>query len=139
MAHSNDLMQANGLTSSVVANANGDEQVMPMKDIPPPTVTATSSPRTLKIGEDLKSLDAKMYGAYWCSHCFEQKQRLGKEAFANVQYFECSKEGLNSQLGMCKNSKIPGYPTWEIGGKFFPGEMYLDELEDIIKDVRAKQ
>lgn len=127
----NEIMQANGLTSNVVARA--DE---PKKDIPPPPVTATSSERSLKIGEDLKSLDAKMFGAYWCSHCYEQKQRLGKEAYANVQYFECSKEGLNSKLDMCKEKKVPGYPTWEINGKLFPGDMYLDELEDIIKNEK---
>ena len=129
--YSNDIMQANGLTSNVVARADA-----PTKDIPPPPVTAVSSERSLKIGQDLKSLDAKMFGAYWCSHCYEQKQRLGKEAFANVQYMECSKEGLNSKVDMCKERKVPGYPTWEINGKLFPGDMYLDELEDIIKDER---
>ena len=131
-AYSNHWMQANGLASSIVANA--DEL---KKDIPAPPVTATSSDRALKIGEDLKSLDAKMFGAYWCSHCYEQKQRLGKEAFANVQYNECAKEGLNSKADMCKAKKIPGYPTWEINGKLFPGDMYLDELEDIIKAEKS--
>jgi len=133
-AYSNDIMTANGLTSGVVANAE-----QPKKDIPPPPITATSSERSLKIGEDLKQLDAKMFGAYWCSHCYEQKQRLGKEAYRNVQYFECSKEGLNSKADMCKEKKIPGYPTWEINGNLYPGDMYLDELEDIIKNENAKR
>ena len=84
----------------------------------------------------LNTLDAKMFGAYWCSHCYEQKQRLGKEAFANVQYNECSKEGLNSRKDLCKEKNIPGYPTWEINGKLFPGDMYLDELEDIITNEK---
>ncbi len=130
-SYSSGLMQANGLSSNVVAQANE-----PKKNIPPPPITSTSSDRALKIGEDLKSLDAKLYGAYWCSHCFEQKQRLGKEAFANVDYIECSAEGLNSQKNICKEKKIPGYPTWELSGKLYPGEVYLDELEDMIKDVR---
>ncbi len=129
--YSNEIMQGNGFTSNVVAGA-----AEPKKDIPPPPITATSSERSLKIGEDLKSLDAKMFGAYWCSHCYEQKQRLGKEAFANVQYNECSKEGLNSRKDLCKEKNIPGYPTWEINGKLFPGDMYLDELEDIIKNEK---
>ena len=128
-AYSNDIMQANGFTANVVSNA---EELK--KNIPPPPITASSSERALKIGEDLKALDAKMFGAYWCSHCYEQKQRLGKEAYQNVQYVECSKEGLNSQTDMCKEKKIPGYPTWEIAGKQFPGDMYLDELEEIIKN-----
>ena len=133
-AYSNDIMAANGLISGVVANAE-----QPKKDIPPPPITATSSERSLKIGEDLKQLDAKMFGAYWCSHCYEQKQRLGMEAYRNVQYFECSKEGLNSKADMCKEKKIPGYPTWEINGNLYPGDMYLDELEDIIKNENTKR
>lgn len=136
MAYSNNVMQGNGWSANVVANANDAK----LKNVPPPPVTSTSSERALKIGDDLKSLDTNFYGAYWCSHCFEQKQRLGKEAFySNVNYIECSPEGLNSQSKLCKEKEIPGYPTWEIGGKLFPGEMYLDELEDIIKDVRASK
>jgi uncharacterized membrane protein len=131
-AYSNDIMQANGLTNSVVASAKDEQK----KDIPAPPVTATSSQRALDIGDDLKNLNAKMFGAYWCSHCYEQKQRLGKEAFVNVQYMECSKEGLNSKADMCKERKVPGYPTWEINGNLYPGDMYLDELEDIIKNER---
>jgi len=126
-----DIMQANGL--SVVANAADQKQ---QKDIPPPPITATSTERSLLLGEDLKSLDARIFGAYWCSHCYEQKQTLGKEAMRNVGYVECSKEGLNSASEMCKEKNIPGYPTWEIGGKLFPGEMYLDELEDIVKNFK---
>ena len=55
---------------------------------------------------------------------------------SNVGYVECSKEGLNSAAEMCKEKNIPGYPTWEIGGKLFPGEMYIDELENIVKDFK---
>lgn len=136
IAYSNNVMQGNGLNSNVLAFAKEQK----LKNMPPPPITAASSAHAIKIGEDLKSLEAKFYGAYWCSHCFEQKQRLGKEAFySNVYYVECSPEGLNSQSNLCKEKDIPGYPTWEIGGKFFPGEMFLDELEDIIKDVRASK
>ena len=131
-AYSNDIMQANGFTSGVIASAKDEKK----KDIPAPPVTATSSQRALKIGDDLKDLNAKMFGAYWCSHCYEQKQRLGKEAFMNVQYMECAAEGLNSKADMCKERKVPGYPTWEINGNLYPGDMYLDELEDIIKNEK---
>ena len=128
-----DIMQANGLTSTVVASAAEQKE---QKDIPPPPITATSTERTLLLAQELKSLDARMFGAYWCSHCYEQKQRLGKEAMSNVGYVECSKEGLNSAVEMCKERNVPGYPTWEIGGKLFPGEMYIDELENIVKDFK---
>ena len=78
-----------------------------------------------------------MYGAYWCSHCNNQKQELGYEVVKEKQmftYIECDKEGLDSQYSMCKGNKknIPGYPTWEISGEYFPGEQSLDELEKLL-------
>ena len=56
----------------------------------------------------------QMYGAYWCSHCYEQKQKLGKEAMKYITYVECAKDGLNSQTKTCKANEIPGYPTWKV-------------------------
>ncbi len=133
-AYQNDVMAANGLANSnnIVATAKEVE-----KNIPPPPITSTSSDRALKIGQDMKELNTRFFGAYWCSHCYDQKQRLGKEAMANVEYIECSKEGLNSQNALCKERGVPGYPTWEIGGKLYPGEMYLDELEEIIAKAKG--
>lgn len=132
-AYQNDVLASNGLSNNVVATAEE-----PQKNIPPPPITSKSSEQALKIGQDLKGLNTRFFGAYWCSHCYEQKQRLGKEAMANVQYIECSKEGLNSQNDLCKERGIPGYPTWEIGGNLYPGEMYLDELEEIIAKEKQK-
>mmetsp|Transcript_12352 Transcript_12352/g.23149 ORF Transcript_12352/g.23149 Transcript_12352/m.23149 type:complete len:408 (+) Transcript_12352:76-1299(+) len=135
-AYSNNIMQGNGFSGGqIVALADDSTK---KTDIPPPPITATSSERALKVGRDLKSLDAKMFGAYWCSHCYEQKQRLGKEAYMNIQYVECSKEGINSKSSLCKEKNIPGYPTWEINGILYPGDMYLDELEDIIEKELKK-
>ena len=44
--------------------------------IPPisPEVTHVSSSQELALAKQLKAIGAKMYGAFWCSHCFEQKQ-----------------------------------------------------------------
>lgn len=33
-------------------------------------------------------MEAKMYGAYWCTHCFHQKELLGKQAMTKVKYVE---------------------------------------------------
>jgi protein-disulfide isomerase len=135
-AYSNSqMLAASGVANNVVASAK-EAQAPPLKDVPAPPVTATSSERALKIGADMKELNTRFFGAYWCSHCYEQKQRMGKEAMANIPYIECAKEGLNSQADLCKERKVPGYPTWEINGKLYPGEMYLDELEDIIVKIR---
>ena len=34
-----------------------------------------------------------MYGAFWCSHCFEQKQAFGAEAAHELPYVECYPQG----------------------------------------------
>lgn len=72
----------------------------------PPEITNKSGPREMKIAKALKERGAKMYGAYWCSHCFEQKQRLGAEAMRLIPYIECAKDGENSQTGLCKANKV---------------------------------
>lgn len=101
----------------------------------PPPILSESSPRAIELANRLQRLDARMYGAFWCSHCYDQKERLGKEAFAKIQYIECSKDGYNAQTNMCKDAKVPGYPTWSINGKIYPGEQELDELEEIITNM----
>jgi len=131
----NDILAANGFTASVVANAATRQE---QKDLPPPPVTTHSSERALKLALDLESLDARMFGAYWCSHCYEQKQKLGYEAMGRLPYVECSKEGLNSKRDLCQEREVPGYPTWEVGGKLYPGEMELDELEDMVRESRER-
>ena len=50
-------------------------------------------------------------------------------------YIECDKEGFNEQYNVCKSKKIPGFPTWEIKGKYYPGEKSLSELENILDDA----
>jgi uncharacterized membrane protein len=103
----------------------------------PPPITTQSTSRAMSIAAQLQELDARFYGAYWCSHCYDQKQALGKEAMARIPYIECSKEGRNAQVQLCREKKIPGYPTWEIKGVLYPGEQALEELEDIIGSQRS--
>lgn len=72
----------------------------------PPTVTKVSTPEAMKLAEKLRNVDAKMYGAYWCSHCFNQKQELGIQAKEYYTYIECDKKGYNSQNSMCRSKKV---------------------------------
>jgi len=102
----------------------------------PPTITKHSSPQALAVAQDLQSLDARMFGAYWCSHCFNQKQALGLEAKELFTYIECDKEGVGSQYPLCKSKKVPGYPTWEIKGNLYPGEKSVEELAKLIADIK---
>ena len=108
------------------------------KEMEPPPIVTSSSERALLLSAELQSLNARFFGAFWCSHCYEQKQRLGKEAMGRILYIECDREGKNSQNDLCKARKVPGYPTWEINGELFPGEQSLEELENIVKDVKIK-
>lgn len=121
---------APGSSTSLVADAAAKQVNAP------PAIANDSSPRALKLATKLQSLDAKLYGAYWCSHCYEQKETLGRQAFAKIPYIECSKDGLNEQTKLCKAKNVPGYPTWEINGKLFPGDQELDELEEIVQGFK---
>lgn len=55
---------------------------------------------------------AKMYGAYWCPHCAEQKELFGS-AFQYVNYVECGVKGnVKVEAQVCKDAGIKHYPTW---------------------------
>mmetsp|Transcript_18619 Transcript_18619/g.53259 ORF Transcript_18619/g.53259 Transcript_18619/m.53259 type:complete len:369 (-) Transcript_18619:233-1339(-) len=98
----------------------------------PPEITTASSARSLRLAKKLQTMGARMYGAYWCPHCYDQKQTFGKEAFEGyIEYVECAREGLNSERDRCDKRDVPGYPTWEINGELYPGEKSLATLEKI--------
>jgi uncharacterized membrane protein len=103
----------------------------------PPQITTTSSSTALTLASDLKSLNSRMFGAFWCSHCYDQKQAFGYEAMTSIPYVECDREGFDNERDLCKEKKVPGYPTWEIGGKLFPGERSLEELREIVDDFKS--
>jgi len=121
--------------SRLVADASSSRSVGQR----PPPIATRSTTRELSIAAQLEALDAHFYGAFWCSHCYDQKEALGREAMAKIPYVECSKDGYNSQTALCKEKKVPGYPTWEINGKLYPGEQALEELEDIIRLEKSRQ
>lgn len=37
-----------------------------------------------------------MYGAFWCTHCHDQKEEFGKEAMADFPYVECYPDGVHN-------------------------------------------
>ena len=60
----------------------------------------------------LKDKGAIFYGAFWCPHCQNQKKMFGSsDKF--LPYVECSTPDGRSQLPVCNDKKITGYPTWE--------------------------
>lgn len=73
---------------------------------------------------------AKFYGAFWCSHCQNQKKLFGT-AEKHLPYIECSTPDGNSQLDVCKQKNIQGYPTWFFADESSKsGELSLQDLSD---------
>jgi uncharacterized membrane protein len=108
---------SNGSTVLLASTISGSGSKAAQQDLlyAAPEITTESSERALKVGKSLQQMDAKMYGAHWCSHCYDQKQTLGKQVFDKtngfVEYVECSKDGINSSFKICKAKEIPGYPN----------------------------
>lgn len=46
-------------------------------------ITTTSGESEIALAKHLAQSDAVMYSAYWCPHCYDQKQLFGQEAFNN--------------------------------------------------------
>ncbi len=67
-----------------------------------------------------------MYGAYWCSHCQNEKKAFG-DSIKYVPYIECTQETKK-----CLDAGIQGYPTWiDSGGNKYSGEQGLASLSKI--------
>ena len=78
----------------------------------------------------LTKKDVKMYGAWWCPHCAEQKEFFGY-SFQYVNYVECSPPGQRTQNDACKAAGIKSYPTWQFAeGTRVQGELHLQALAE---------
>ncbi|MFC1702893.1 vitamin K epoxide reductase family protein [Patescibacteria group bacterium] len=76
----------------------------------------------------------KMYGAYWCHNCANQKKWFG-DAFELIEEIECDPRGENAQAALCVEKEIEGTPTWiwEQDGeeiKRLSGATKIDKLAD---------
>ncbi|KAK9230830.1 hypothetical protein WN943_021060 [Citrus x changshan-huyou] len=94
-------------------------------------ITTSSSPFALSLAKHLHAIGAKMYGAFWCSHCLEQKQMFGSEAVKQLNYVECFPDGYRKGTKIakaCSDAKIEGFPTWVINGQVLSGEQDLSDL-----------
>lgn len=85
----------------------------------------------MALASHLKQIDAKFYGAYWCSYCKKQKELFGQEAFRQIDYVECDPAGKDARPELCQKAHIEGFPTWEIKGQLYPGMQSLQQLADI--------
>ncbi len=77
----------------------------------------------------LSSKGARMYGAWWCPHCAEQKESFGY-AFQYVTYTECGIENQPHSVNeACKQAGIQHFPTWQFSdGSRQEGALPLSDL-----------
>lgn len=118
------------------AVASGDRAPIPaLKTRPKPgqgwDIVTRSSAAEIALAEHLSQQGIKMYGAYWCPHCSEQKLLFGKAAFDRVNYVECGKGGKNAQVTQCQAAGIQSFPTWEVDGELHSGIQTLEELASL--------
>jgi len=94
-----------------------------------PVVQNPSGEAELALARHLTETDAKMYGAYWCPHCYDQKQLFGQDAAKEIPYIECAPDGKDSQTALCQSiPEITGFPTWDVNGQFLAGAQSLETL-----------
>jgi glutaredoxin len=111
----------------------------------PPAVEQPSSERALALAAALKAKQATLYGAYWCGFCNQERQALGQEASAMVNYVECDPRGKNAEPLKCADAGVSAYPTWVLPGQgsFLgrdvrkEGALGMQGLEDLVGLARA--
>ena len=83
-----------------------------------------------ELAKCLTEKKVKMWGAYWCPHCQNQKKEFG-DSWEFVTYTECSLPGGSGQTKECNEAGIEGYPTWEFeDGERMSGEVPLETLAE---------
>lgn len=88
-------------------------------------------PAVAQLAECLTKNGAKMYGAYWCTHCINQKKAFGN-AVSKIDYVECAVAGSpREQIQVCKDAGVTSYPTWIFAdGSKLSGELSFQELSE---------
>jgi uncharacterized membrane protein len=85
----------------------------------------------IALAKHLNQTGAKMYGAYWCSHCQDQKELFGQQAAKLIPYIECAPDGTDSKTAICQSAGIEGFPTWEAKGQKVSGTQSLQDLANL--------
>ncbi|KAL6781296.1 LTO1 [Auxenochlorella protothecoides x Auxenochlorella symbiontica] len=139
-----DLAEAAGAAGGIVAFTSlalavgigrPNASVITALDYHAPEITTESSQEAMSLAERLRAAGARMYGAFWCSHCYEQKLEFGREAMAAFPYVECYPTGWHPGMepdAACTAvpGGLEGFPTWVIGGKKSEGDLTLQQLEE---------
>lgn len=133
---SGDVLQCDQILLIVSFCAEGE---IPFTD---PAVTQMTPDGGVTLAQALKDKGAKMYGAFWCSHCFEQKQAFGKDAVGTLPYVECYPDGYNGPKSInraCIDADVQGFPTWIINGKKIEGDWPLPYLQSVLDGADPRE
>jgi hypothetical protein len=80
----------------------------------------------------LKDRGVKMYGAFWCPHCADQKAMFDA-SFDYAPYVECGVKGqAHAETQECADAGIKNFPTWQFPptGERVERVLSLDELSE---------
>jgi len=78
----------------------------------------------------LSAKQIKIYGAYWCPHCADQKEVFGS-AFQYMAYVECGIKGSRAEAPECLQAGVKRFPTWQFSdGERKEGTMQLKALSE---------
>ncbi|PPS42689.1 vitamin K epoxide reductase family protein [Chroococcidiopsis sp. TS-821] len=116
---------------------NSEQTNVALGPIKPPTpgvgwpITTESGEAEIALARHLTQIGAREFVAWWCPHCYEQKQLFGKQAYAEINHIECAADGQNARPDLCQAAGIQSFPTWEINGQLYPGLRSLEELADL--------
>lgn len=118
-------------TLGVYADVNSPVTASDSTTQPGFEITTQSGPAEIALAQHLKDTGAIFYRAWWCPHCFDQKQLFGDEAAQTIPYIECATPDGQAQTTACQEAGITGYPTWEINGERLSGTQTLEELSQL--------
>ncbi len=103
-------------------------------------VTSTEpSSSEAELAQCLTEKGAKLYSAWWCGPCQEQKRLFG-DGLNRLDYAECSDDGTVRERKVCVKAKLSFYPTWVFAdGTRLVGTQSLDDLADYVGCPRAQK
>ncbi|KAK4410447.1 Thiol-disulfide oxidoreductase LTO1 [Sesamum angolense] len=128
------------VTQIKLMELKGSAIVYAVHDLVLKEIASKSSPSAISLAKHLRAIGAKLYGAFWCSHCQDQKEISAVVPFPHylwarssklLDYVECFPDGVSKGTKMaqaCVDVNLEGFPTWIINGQVLSGEKQLSEL-----------
>lgn len=95
-----------------------------------PSTQPTASAAQTELAQCIADSGATFYGAFWCPHCADQKDKFGAAA-KQLPYVECSTPDGQGQTQECNEAGVTTYPTWEFAdGSRLEGVLSLTRLAE---------